>query len=179
MNLQSYQSTNVKPIVDLFHQTFSNSEGEQEGELIADLAKQLWQTTRPADLQIYVAMEGQQIIGCIMLTCLTYPQSEKIVFMLAPVAVHPDFQGRGVGQTLIEFAKSELKQQKVDVLVTYGDILFYQKVGFAPVSESVLPSPMPLSYPQAWLAQRLKGHEIEPIVGPAECVEAFKNPAYW
>ncbi|MDY0135672.1 MAG: N-acetyltransferase [Thiomicrospira sp.] len=179
MNLQSYQSTDAKPIVDLFHQTFSASEGEQEGALIADLAKQLCQTTRPADLQIYVAIEDLQIIGCIMLTRLTYPQSEKIVFMLAPVAVHPNVQRRGIGQALIEFAKTEMKQQGVDVMVTYGDIGFYAKVGFAPVAEVVLPSPMPLSYPQGWLAQSLKRHEIQPIAGPAECVEAFSNPAYW
>jgi predicted N-acetyltransferase YhbS len=91
MNLQSYQSTDAKPIVDLFHQTFTASEGEQEGELIADLVMKLCQTTRPGDLQIYVAIEAQQIIGCIMLTRLSYQQSEKTVFMLAPVAVHPDF----------------------------------------------------------------------------------------
>lgn len=99
--------------------------------------------------------------------------------MLAPVAVHPAFQGRGIGQALINYAKSELKQQAVDVLVTYGDIDFYSKVGFALVSERVLPSPMPLSYPQGWLAQSLKGHEIEPITGSAECVEVFRNPVYW
>ena len=179
MNLQSYQSTDAKPIVDLFHHTFTDSEGEQEGELIADLAMQLCQTTRPGDLQVYVAMEDQQIIGCIMLTRLTYPHSENIVFMLAPVAVHPDFQGRGIGQALIKFAKSQLKQQGVDLLVTYGDIGFYAKVGFTAVSEALLPPPMPLNYPQGWLGQSLKGQEVEPIAGPAECVEAFRNPAYW
>lgn len=64
-------------------------------------------------------------------------------------------------------------------MVTYGDIGFYAKVGFTAVSEALLPSPMPLSYPEGWLALSLQRQEVEPIAGPVECVEAFKNPAYW
>lgn len=64
-------------------------------------------------------------------------------------------------------------------MVTYGDIGFYAKVGFSAVNEALLPSPMPLSYPEGWLALSLQRQEVEPIVGSVECVKAFKNPAYW
>jgi putative acetyltransferase len=67
----------------------------------------------------------------------------------------------------------------VDLAITYGDPKFYSKVGFHSVTEAVVPAPIPLQHPEGWLAQSLKGNEIEPIKGKSSCVEALNRPEYW
>ena len=92
--------------------------------------------------------------------------------------------GHGIGQQLIKHAIEELKQQQVSVVVTYGDPAFYGKVGFEPVSEALVKSPMPLSMPQGWLAQSLTGKSLVDEVGTSlsdkpNCVQQFMNPDLW
>lgn len=179
MILTGDHSTDSKTLPTLFNQTFTASEGESEGQLIGKLVTQLQQTTRPGDLQTFIAQEHEQVTGAVLLTRLWYENTDLIIWMLAPVAVHPAFQGRGMGQALIEFAKSQLKNQGVAAMVTYGDIGFYSKVGFTPVPETHLPPPMPLSYPEGWLALSLNDQPIPVIQGRCKCVSAFQNEAYW
>jgi predicted N-acetyltransferase YhbS len=99
--------------------------------------------------------------------------------MMAPVAVAPAHQGQGIGQRLIAHGLDALRQEGVDIAVTYGDPAFYGRVGFAPVAEAVLPAPQPLRQPQGWLAQSLTGAPLTPLCGPVRCVAAFDDPALW
>ena len=72
-----------------------------------------------------------------------------------------------------------LRQEGVDIAVTYGDPAFYGRVGFKPVSEADLPAPQPLGQPQGWIAQSLTDAPLTPLRGPARCVAAFDDPALW
>jgi putative acetyltransferase len=100
-------------------------------------------------------------------------------YLLAPVEVHTDFQGKGIGQDLIHFGLKTLKNDGVEIVITYGDIHFYSKVGFKQISEELIKAPLPLTYPEGWMAQSLIGDEILPIPGKSYCVEEINNPAYW
>ncbi|NBD18218.1 MAG: hypothetical protein GVY04_19405 [Cyanobacteria bacterium] len=51
---------------------FSQSEGEQEGKLIGNLAKELIATTNSRDLYGFVAVDGEQMIGAIFFSRLTF-----------------------------------------------------------------------------------------------------------
>ncbi|MHA7880139.1 MAG: GNAT family N-acetyltransferase [Saccharospirillum sp.] len=99
--------------------------------------------------------------------------------MMAPVAVATDYHGRGVGQALINHGLTELKESGVSIVVTYGDINFYSKTGFEPISEALIRAPLALSYPEGWLAQSLDGHEISPIEGKPVCLEPINHRDYW
>jgi putative acetyltransferase len=99
--------------------------------------------------------------------------------MMAPVAVATERQGKGIGQRLIAHGLDALRQEGVDIAVTYGDPAFYGRVGFNPVSEADLPAPQPLNQPQGWIAQSLTDAPLTPLRGPARCVAAFDDPALW
>ncbi len=99
--------------------------------------------------------------------------------MLAPVAVDTEHQGKGVGQTLINYGLNELKNRSVSVAITYGDPSFYSKVGFRTLSENVIQAPMNLSMPEGWLGQSLMGEPIPTIKERPKCVKEFNDPAYW
>ncbi|MDF2152301.1 N-acetyltransferase [Vibrio sp. CAU 1672] len=171
-------SRQAEKIEQLFLHTFSDSEGEAEGQVIAKLAGELINTTAGDERFVFVATEHQQLAGCIIFSRLTFPGGQSC-FLLAPVAVHTDYQGLGVGQALIRYGLETLKQRGAELVMTYGDIRFYSKVGFVPVSEDIVKAPLALTYPQGWLGQALKGEHIAPINGTPRCVEAINHSVYW
>lgn len=169
----------AEAIAELFVSTFSASEGIEEGALIGVLVRRLIAETQSQDLRVVTAWEEGVLLGGIFLTRLSFAGDPREVFMMAPVAVATAHQGKRVGQRLIAHGLDLLRQEGVDIVVTYGDPAFYGRVGFNPVSEAVLPSPQPLNYPQGWIAQSLTDAQIRPFSGPACCVPAFDDPALW
>lgn len=178
MRFTGYSPEDTGAIERLFITTFSDSEGPTEGEMIGRLARDLIDTTDKSDLYCFVAREDDQIVGSILFSRLTF-ESGISAFILAPVAVLTDFQGKGIGQKLITFGLGELSKDGVELAITYGDPAFYSKVGFLSVGEAVIPTPLPLQHPEGWLAQSLRGNELEPIEGRSSCVEALNKPEYW
>jgi putative acetyltransferase len=162
----------------LFFATFSASEGQEEGERIGDLASQLSDAIDDAGVMCFGALQSQSLIGAVFCTRLTFDDTD-LVYMLAPVAVAPAYQGVGVGTSLLTFALNAIAGMGAVVAVTYGDPAFYRRVGFAPLSERVLPAPMQLTMPLGWLGQSLTEKPIQVRRQPPRCVAAFRHPAYW
>lgn len=147
--------------------------------MIGALARRLIAETPTEDLRVVTAWEDGALLGGIFFTRLTYEGDPRRVFMMAPVAVATPHQGKGIGQRLIAHGLDALRQEGVDIAVTYGDPAFYGSVGFKPVSEADLPAPQPLGQPQGWIAQSLTDAPLTPLAGPARCVAAFDDPALW
>jgi len=162
----------------LFVSVFSDSEGEEEGKLIGQLAEELFESSNEADLFNFVADVDGQIVGSIFLSRVVF-ENENAVFILAPVAVCSERQGKGIGQELIKHGLRELQNRGVNFFLTYGDPKFYEKVGFRGVSSEVVRPPFELSQPEGWLGQSLCDRPIESLLGESSCVKALSNPAYW
>lgn len=178
MKLSLFNSSYSQKVIDLFTKVFSDSEGQSEGMLIGNLAYDLMTSTDAQDLYGFVAIENEEIIGSILFTRMTF-ESEVNSFLLAPVAIHTNYQGKGIGQKLINFGIGHLKENGVAQVFTYGDPKFYTKVGFKPISEKLVAPPLKLTYPFGWLGQSLVSEDIEPIQGSSHCVEALNKPEYW
>lgn len=162
----------------LFRSTFGASEGEDEGLLIGGLAQELSAAIDDRDVISLGAIQSETLVGALFFTRLRFDDHSG-VYMLAPVAVSTAHQGTGVGRALIKFGLKALADQGATVAITYGDPAYYGKVGFEPLSESVIRAPMALSMPEGWLGQSLTGLPIQPRLERPQCVEAFRNPAYW
>ena len=178
MKLSAYKPNDVAEIERLFIKTFADSEGQSEGEIIGRLVSNFMSSTDKSDYYCFVARDADQIIGCIFFSRLTFEYGPN-TFILAPVAVRTDFQGRGIGQQLIRFGLEALSMNGVELTMTYGDPEFYSKVGFQVVTEAEIPPPLRLQHPEGWLAQYLKSARIRPIKGKSSCVEALNKPEYW
>lgn len=157
---------------------FSESEGEAEGRLIGDLAKNLLSDTSSEDRFVFVAVEEAELIGAIIVTRMPI-EKEAEIFILAPVAVDTKNQGKGVGQKLIRYGIKELKERGVKVLVTYGDPGFYSKTGFQQITEDIIQPPFQLTQPEGWLAQTLDGNPLQRVEGKCSCVDALNDSSYW
>lgn len=178
MKLAAYNQAHRKEIKHLFTEVFSDSEGESEGMLIGNLAYELMTKTDAKDLYGFVAIEQGKIIACIFFSRLTFMDGFS-AFILSPVAVHTEYQGKGIGQQLIKYGINRLRDDGVALIMTYGDPNFYSKVGFTPVQEAVIKAPVELTYPEGWLGQSLISHTIEPTADQPACVAALNKPAYW
>jgi len=179
MKLLRLEDRNIVEIKALFTQTFTDSEGQEEGSLIGSLVEDFLNKTTEENLYIFAAFEGDKMIACIFFSKLTFEKSNIKAFLLSPVAVKTAFQKNGIGQKLINLGHAELKKEGIELVMTYGDINFYSKVAYQVVSETIIPAPLKLSYPEAWLGQSLSTNEIEAIEGKSFCVEALNKPKYW
>ena len=178
MKLLTFKSNNIEEIQQLFTKVFSDSEGQSEGVLIGNLSYDIMTGTDAQNLYGFTATENNQIIGSIFFTRLSFENGVN-AFLLSPVAIHTDYQGKGIGQELINFGIRHLKENSVSIVFTYGDPDFYSKVGFNQISEQIAKAPFKLSQPHGWLAQSLVSDKVEPIAGNSCCVEAFNKPEIW
>ncbi len=86
MKYALYKQEQAQEIITLFNNTFSDSEGKEEGgALIAKLVEDfLTLPTKDEDLYVFIAQdESERIIGSIIFSRLSFPNGENI-FLLAP-----------------------------------------------------------------------------------------------
>lgn len=178
MKLATFNPEQSQDVIQLFTDVFSDSEGQEEGRVIGRLVTELISTTDSKNLLGYVSISEATIIGCIFFSRLTLP-SDKIAFILSPVAVSSQEQGKGIGRQLIGYGIQQLKSHGVELVFTYGDPSYYSKVGFMKISENVVKAPKKLTYPEGWLAQSLNEEGITSETGAAKCVEALNKKRYW
>jgi len=178
MNYLIVDKSRKSEIVSLFTAVFSAAEGDQEGAIVGGLVSSLAAHIDNKEIICISADDDGETTAAIFLTRLRFDESVD-VFMLAPVAVSTAYQGRGIGQTLIQFGLSELKNRSAGVAITYGDPAFYSKAGFQPLSEAVIQAPLPLSMPEGWLGQSLINKTLPILKSRPSCVQAFDNPDYW
>lgn len=184
-----------KDIIQLFQKTFSDSEGEKEGDAIGELVQNFLENTPKQERRVFVTtttkndkQEEVVVVGGVIFSKLTLEESKINTWILSPAAVATSMQGKGIGQGLIHYAHSFLKkQEEVEQVVTYGDVKFYSKVGYKPITQDVIPSPFKLTFPEGWLGRSLVVLEqddgnimpVKPAKGKVYCVEALNKPQFW
>jgi putative acetyltransferase len=178
IQLSAYNPDRAAEIIRLCTMVFTDSAGQDEGVLIGDLVRDLIAETDEHDIYGFVAVDHGHIIAAIFFSRLTFEQ-DHCAFLLSPVAVHTDYQGKGIGQQLIQYGLNTLRAAGVALVMTYGSPKYYAKTGFHPVSEATISAPLPLTHPHGWLGQSLVQQAIEPIAGQSWCVNALKKPEYW
>jgi putative acetyltransferase len=83
-----------------------------------------------------VAILDDQVVGHILFSPVTI-ESEAEVFAamgLAPVAVRPDYQNRGVGAALIRSGLAECRRLGHEIVVVLGHPAYYPRFGFVTAS---------------------------------------------
>lgn len=184
MQLSAPASPEAKPISQLFQTAFTDAANAEEGTLVAGLVTALLAAPAKAHVQVFTAQQDQILTGCILFSPLHYAQDKRRVALLSPVAVHPDWQGKGVGSALIRFGLEQLRLGGTEIAVTYGDPAYYGRFGFRQVTAQELPPPHPLSQPAGWQAMTTADTSTDaasfaPLQGPCTCLQPFDDPALW
>jgi len=113
----------------------------------------------------YVWEEGGEIIG--NLSLIPYHVSGRQYYMIANVAVHPDYQRKGIAHSLVSQALNFLRPKRLDGIwlqVDQGNqaaVDLYIRHGFVEVSRRTTWMLRPTDIPQAFLDWRVPGFTVE------------------
>lgn len=77
-----------------------------------------------------VAESDGRVVGHIAFSRAAVGDAAAGWYLLGPVAVLPDHQGRGIGRALIEAGLEELRSRGASGCVLVGDPAFYERFGF-------------------------------------------------
>lgn len=80
----------------------------------------------------YVAQVDEEIVGHVALTRALLDTRERLVevLVLAPLSVHPDYQLRGFGRRLVEFAMADQDGRGRPLAFVEGSPRYYERCGF-------------------------------------------------
>ncbi|WP_435363141.1 GNAT family N-acetyltransferase [Haloarchaeobius sp. DYHT-AS-18] len=112
---------------------------DDEAELVATLRES---EAFVPDLSI-VAEDGERVVGHVLFTEVSVPGTDAAL-TLAPVAVHPDRQGEGIGSALVRHGLAACAAVGYDLVVLHGDPAFYARFGFEPATPYGLDHPFEL-----------------------------------
>ena len=121
------------------------------------------------DLCLVAEVDGD-VVGHIAFSG-AHVDDEAPVLALAPVAVRPSVQGRGVGSALIREALSRAAASPHGLVVVLGHPGYYPRFGFGPAAELGIVAPFEVPA-EAWMALRLPAHRPE-LRGVVRYADAF------
>lgn len=136
----------------------------------ADLVDNL--RTAGAILLSLVAEVGQQIVGHLLFSRMSIETGSIPIsaVALAPLAVLPDYQRRGIGGQLIRHGLSLLREQGERIVIVLGHPDYYSRFGFSSEKARFLESPFP---PEAFMALELSPDALADTRGKARYPAAF------
>ncbi len=153
--------------------------GDEEAGLVRDLLND--PTAKP--LLSLLACEDDQPVGHILFTAASLEKKERPLnaAILAPLAVVPDAQKRGIGGKLIARGLQLLSGSGVDLVFVLGHPEYYPRHGFKPASRLGFdaPYPIPVKDANAWMVQALRPDVLGSAGGRVVCADAMNKPEYW
>jgi putative acetyltransferase len=156
--------------------------GETEGPVIIELVRDLLKDPTAQPLLSLIALHDHKIVGHILFTKAVINNFAEVESaILAPLAVVPGFQNRGVGGRLINEGLKILSEAGVKLVFVLGHPSYYPKFGFEPAGRQGFnaPYPIPAAVEEAWMVQELNPGYIGRITGKVKCAEALDHPEHW
>lgn len=137
LNIRQEQPADYDVVYHVVKKAFANAEHSDgnEQDLVANLRKS---RSFIPELSL-VAVNDGKIIGHILFTRAFVGSTE--VLALAPLAVLPEYQNRGIGLSLIKQGHIEAEKLGYRYSVVLGHPKYYPKAGYIPASQYGIRAP--------------------------------------
>jgi len=176
MHIRTATNKDLDNIRDLHLSAFP----EDEREVVANLAINLLAEETSPQTFALVAENDRIVVGHIAISPVSLKNNDDFQgYILAPLAVSPEFQNQRIGSMLIEAGLRQLSQMNVDMLFVYGDHQYYGRFGFSTHIATKYTPPYELQNPFGWQAVSLKGFQSCSAFGELTCVSSLNNPQLW
>ena len=153
---------------------------EDEREIVSEIAVNLLEEeSTPQTISLVAETEGI-VVGHVAFSPVTINSNESVQgYILAPLAVKPDYQKRRIGSKLIESGIQQLSGMEVDILFVYGDPGYYSRFGFSVDAAECYIPPYKLQYPFGWQGIALDGFSMGKTAINITCVASLCYPELW
>jgi putative acetyltransferase len=123
-----------------------------------------------------VAVEQDQVVGHILLSELPIETERGLLpaVSLAPMAVRPAWQRRGVGSALVRAGLTACQERGKVAVMVLGHPTYYTRFGFSPALAKPLQSPYSCAG-EAWMAMDLTPGALTGVTGTVRYPEAFSR----
>ena len=118
------------------------------------------------------------IVGHVIFTFCGIAGKAAEIALLAPLAVAPAHQRRGIGRALVGGGLERLEAAGFCRVFVLGDPAYYGRFGFEPDDRVTPPYPLPVEWREAWQSRAL-GDEIRPLSGEFSVPQPWRQPALW
>lgn len=174
MRIDEAVAADLEDVLSVERQAFGQ---DDEAELVLELLND--PSSRP--LLSLVARDGDRPVGHILFTAARLDGASRNVSaaILAPLAVVPEAQGKGVGGSLIEHGIERLGEAGLELVFVLGHPGYYPRHGFRPAARLGLAAPYPITPEDAWMVLALRPGVIGCVCGTVACAQAMDRPEYW
>jgi putative acetyltransferase len=113
-----------------------------------------------------VALDADHVVGHILFSPVQIETTAGVqpALALAPMAVRPALQGRGVGSQLVRAGLEACRQQNHEIVIVVGHPDYYPRFGFAPAEPLGLRAPFPVPE-EAFMALALVPGALDGLSG--------------
>lgn len=153
---------------------------EGECEVVANLAVALLSgRLAPGTLSLVAEIDGVVVGHVAFSRVQIHGDAGCLAFILAPLAVHPGHQARGVGTALVRSGLDRLVAMGAAVVLVYGDPDYYGRFGFDAAAARRYTAPYPLQHPFGWQALALREPAKSGAPASIACVPPLCDPVLW
>ena len=153
---------------------------EKEAKLVADLL----QDKSAEPIVSLLALYKGEAIGHILFTkaYLEGNSGSPLIHILAPLAVKPEYQRKGIGGMLIKKGLAILQEKGSKLVFVLGHKEYYPKYGFKPYATQMgypAPYPIPDEYSEYWMVQSISEDGMSIGKGKVCCADVLDAPEHW
>ena len=123
----------------------------------------------------FVAVENGTVVGHILFTPVTVDGSDALGMGLAPMAVLPSHQRKGVGSRLVRHGLDHLRRSGCPFVIVLGHPEYYPRFGFEPASRYRLISQWEGVPDEAFMVAVLDPDALPKEVGTARYRDEFDD----
>lgn len=176
ITIRPEEHKDYKDIISLILRSFQEGTEYSDGTDIIALVEEIRDSEYYIPELSFVAELDKKIVGHFLFS--QFPLSEtkdgkrkyvgnKDIVMLAPVSVHADYFGQGVGSTMLKLGIEKVKEKGFKGITVEGDYHFYNRVGFKTSSEyNIFPtSGHPLVEPRCMMCQETVEGALKDVEG--------------
>lgn len=176
MTIRTATGKDGKAIQKIHLAAFAKEENEPVARLAIDL---LTENPTPPVLSL-VSFTDDAITGHIAFSPLFIEKNKNWRgYILAPLAVAPEFQKQGVGRELIEEGIKRLVLLQTEMVFVYGDPGYYGRFDFTKELAADYLPPYELEYPFGWQALQIGKSSQPKLPAQLDCVASLKDPSMW
>ena len=175
MQIRKANKKDSESIKQLYTRAFDDT----EAQLVSACATNLLNGVHSDGNLSFVAIELDKLVAHIAFSPVLLSETKDSAgYILAPLAVSPEYQGKKIGAKLVKYGLDFIANLGALYVFVYGDPKYYSRFGFERSTAGRFIPQYKLQYPEGWQAMELNAENSD-LRGKIICVEALNDPNLW